>query len=186
MLGDRNATASGGLSVRRRVVYGILLIVLCPLLYLFAWRGMRFFLIPSSSMEPTLMKYDYIATLNYGRPAGNPRRFDIIVFIDPEDPHQNSVKRVIGLPGEIVEVKEGAVYINGEYLNEPYIKEPPVYEYGPDLVPDEHCFMLGDNRNRSSDSSLWRQSVPRSDIIGRAAFIYSPITRMGAIPRPAD
>jgi signal peptidase I len=162
-----------------------LLTILLFLLYMFAWRGMRFFLIPSESMEPTLLKRDYIVTLNYGRPAGDPARFDIIVFKDPEEPNIYDVKRVIALPGEQIEIHDGAVFINSEYLEERYVREPPVYTYEPDIIPEGHYFVLGDNRNLSSDSSLWRRSVPKSDIIGRAVFIYNPISRMGRIRRGA-
>jgi signal peptidase I len=137
-------------------------------------------------MEPTLMQYDYIVTLNYGRPARAPKRLDIIVFRDPEDPEQYSVKRVIGLPGDEIAILPGAVFINRKILDEPYVNEPPVYKYAPEIIPEDHYFVLGDNRNFSSDSSLWHRSVPRSDIVGRAAFIYSPISRVGRIRRPPE
>jgi signal peptidase I len=149
---------------------------------MFAWRGMRFFLIPSDSMEDTLLRNDYIVTLNYGRPPRAPERFDIVVFKDPEDPDEYAVKRVIGLPGDEVAIEERKVFINGQYLSEDaYVKEPPVYKYEPQVVPQDQYFVLGDNRNRSSDSSLWKKSIPRSDIVGRAVFIYNPISRMGRI-----
>ena len=175
------ATPSETRKVKRTVWQIVLLIILCFVLYMFAWRGMRFFLIPSGSMELTLMRYDYIATLNYSHPARGPRRFDIVVFRDFEDPTQYAVKRVIGLPGEVIAMLPGAVFINGEYLQEGYVEEPSVYKYLPEVIPQDHYFVLGDNRNYSSDSSLWHRSVPRSDIIGRAVFIYSPIKRMRRI-----
>lgn len=175
------AASSSSRKVSRNARYLILLPVLWFLLYLFAWRGMRFFLIPSDSMEPTLLRNDYIVTLNYGRRPRDPDRLDIIVFKDPEDPDAYDVKRVIGLPGDEVAVLEGAVFINRERISEPYVMEPPVYKYEPQVVPQNQYFVLGDNRNRSSDSSLWKRSVPRSDIVGRAVFIYNPISRMGRI-----
>jgi signal peptidase I len=172
---------TGRQKVHRNAVYALLAVVLWFLLYLFAWRGMRFFLIPSESMEPTLLKNDYIITLNYGHPPQDPERFDVIVFKDVEDPTAYAVKRVIGLPGEEIAIHDGAVFIDGEYLSEPYVLERPVYTYEPQVVPEEEYFVLGDNRNRSSDSSLWRRSVPREDIIGRAVLIYNPVQRMGRI-----
>jgi signal peptidase I len=142
---------------------------------------MRFFLIPSDSMEPTLLEHDYIVTLNYGHPPESPKRCDIIVFKDLEDPTAFAVKRVIGLPGEEVAIHDGAVFINSEYLSEPYVLEPAIYTYEPEVVPEGEYFVLGDNRNHSSDSSLWQRSVPRAHIIGRAVFIYNPVRRMGRI-----
>jgi signal peptidase I len=105
------------------------------------------------------------------------------VFRDPEDPSAYDVKRVIGLPGDEVAIQDGAVFINGQPIYEPelYVMEPPVYKYAPQVVPRNQYFVLGDNRNLSSDSSLWKKSVPRSDIVGRAVFIYNPISRMGRI-----
>ncbi len=165
----------------RNAGYALLAVFLWFLLYMFAWRGMRFFLIPSDSMEPTLLKNDYIITLNYGHPPRSPERFDIVVFKDVEDPGAYTVKRVVGLPGEEIAIHDGAVFINGEYLSEPYALEPPVYTYEAQVIPEEEYFVLGDNRNRSSDSSLWQRSVPGSDMIGRAVFIYNPLRRMGRI-----
>jgi signal peptidase I len=134
-------------------------------------------------MEPTLLRNDYIVTLNYSRPPRDPERLDIVVFRDPEDPSAYDVKRVIGLPGDEVAIQDGAVFINGQPIYEPelYVMEPPVYKYAPQVVPRNQYFVLGDNRNLSSDSSLWKKSVPRSDIVGRAVFIYNPISRMGRI-----
>jgi len=120
------AASSSSRKVSRNARYLVLLPILWFLLYMFAWRGMRFFLIPSDSMEPTLLRNDYIMTLNYGRPPRGPDRFDIIVFRDPEDPSAYDVKRVIGLPGDEVAVLEGTVFINGQYISEPYVMEPPV------------------------------------------------------------
>lgn len=175
------AALSHSSSVGRNTRYCVLAVVLWSLLYMFGWRGMRFFLIPSDSMELTLLKNDYIVTLNYGHPPRRPKRFDVIVFKDPEDHTGCAVKRVVGLPGDEVAIHDGAVFINGEYLSEPYVLERPVYTYESQVVPEDGYFVLGDNRNRSSDSSLWRRSVPRSDIIGRAVFIYNPIRRIGRI-----
>ena len=175
------AASSSSRKVSRNARYLVLLPILWLLLYMFAWRGMRFFLIPSDSMERTLLRNDYIVTLNYGRQARGPARLDIIVFRDPEDPSAYDVKRVIGLPGDEVAVLEGTVFVNREYFSEPYVKEPPVYKYEPQVVPQNQYFVLGDNRNMSSDSSLWKKSIPRSDIVGRAVFIYNPISRMGRI-----
>ena len=148
---------------------------------MFAWQGMRFFLIPSDSMEPTLLRRDYVVTLNYGHPPREPERADIIVFRDPEEPGEYTIKRVVGLPGETIEIRDGAVFINGDYLSEPYVVERPVYTYEAEVIPEDQYFVLGDNRNLSSDSSLWHRSIPRDDIIGRAVFIYNPIKRMGRI-----
>ena len=92
------------------------------------------------------------------------------------------VKRVIGLPGDTLEVKDGLVYINGVALEEDYILEAPDYSYGPVTIPQGQYFMLGDNRNNSKDSHMWNYPfIDREAIIGKAIFCYWPISRIGVL-----
>ena len=168
---------------RRNQKYLVILAVCVPLLYLLYVQKIRPFLIPSDSMAPTLLPGDYVFAVRTTGPRGGPNRGDIVVLYDPEDPEKRSymAKRVVGMPGETVQVTEGAVYINGDYVSEPFIADRPVYEYGPVQVPEGAYFVLGDNRNNSSDSSLWNQAVPKDDMLGRIVFIYNPIRRMGFV-----
>lgn len=155
-----------------------LLLIFLPLLYLFAWRGMRFFLVPSTSMEPTLLKHDYILTLK--EPTYVPG--DIVVLKDPEEEGAYLVKRLIATGGETVTVSEGAVYIDGEYLSEPYVLSPPEYALEPFRVPEGHVFLLGDNRNNSDDSHSWsKKSLPVDQIVGKVRYVYCPYTRAGRV-----
>lgn len=136
--------------------------------------------VESISMEPTLYPGEFIVVNKLAYRSGGYKRGDVIIFNPPNDLHQQYIKRVIGLPGENVVISGGKVYINGNPLEEPYIMSPPNYNEKWD-VPQDSLFVLGDNRNRSSDSHVWGM-VPFTDIIGKALFIYWPFNRMGAIP----
>jgi signal peptidase I len=111
---------------------------------------------------------------------GDPQRGDVVVFNYPLATERDFIKRVIGLPGETVTISAGQVYINGEVLEEPYIAAPPAYENSWTLGPDQY-FVLGDNRNSSSDSHSWGP-LDRQYLIGRAVFVYWPPTLWGLVP----
>jgi signal peptidase I len=140
------------------------------------------FFIPSGSMEPTLQVHDLLIAdkLSYKVLKHDPERGDVMIFQYPRDRKTDYIKRVIGLPGETVEVREGVVYVNGEALTEHYIAERPTRDFGPELVPSGNYFMMGDNRNHSSDSRVWG-FVPRSYFEGRALFVFWPPQRMKPI-----
>ena len=124
------------------------------------------------SMRPTLQDGEYILVNKLAYKTGEPKRGDIVVFIFPVDPHEDLIKRVIGLPGETVSVHNGVVKVNGAPLTEPYIANPPGYE-GDWVVQDGQLFVLGDNRNDSRDSHQWGL-LPIENVIGRAVLIYWP------------
>lgn len=131
--------------------------------------------VESISMQPTLFSGDFIIVNKLAYRLGEPGRGDIIIFHYPPDPNREPyIKRVIGLPGETVRVTERKVYINDVRLDEPYISAPPNYE-GVWEVPDDALFMLGDNRNSSSDSHSWGV-VPLENVIGKAEVVYWPPT----------
>ncbi len=113
-----------------------------------------------------------------------PRRGDIIVFVAPDQAagqaERDFIKRIIGLPGETVEVHDCTVFVNGKPLDEPYIDQRPTYTYGPETVPPGHYFVLGDNRNNSSDSHSWGM-LPKKNIIGQAWLTYWPFGHFGLI-----
>lgn len=139
------------------------------------------FYIPSGSMENTLMKGDLLIAnkFSYKLLGHDPKRGEIMIFIYPpgleKDPSRpvDYIKRVIGLPGDKVEVRGGTVYVNQQPLDEPYIKERPNQDFGPVDVPQDAFFMMGDNRNKSADSRVWG-FVPRKDLEGRALFVFWP------------
>ena len=140
--------------------------------------------IPSGSMEPTLQINDRLVVEKISYYFNPPERGDIVVFWPPEQltpPGQRRdafIKRVIGLPGDEVEVREGKVIVNGDPLQEDYIKAPPDYEWGPEKVPEASYLVLGDNRNSSYDSHSWG-FVPEENLIGKAMVRFWPPSRVG-------
>ena len=131
------------------------------------------------SMQPTLNEGELLVVSKLAYRFGEPHRGDIIVFHHNRQPPEDYIKRVIGLPGDQVRVEGGLVYVNDIPLKEPYIANPPGYE-GSWLVEADKLFVLGDNRNRSSDSHVWG-FVPMSDVVGRAVVIYWPPNRIRAL-----
>ena len=134
--------------------------------------------VPTGSMEPTIMAGDRIIASRWSYWVSSPERGDIVIFRYPDDESTLYVKRVIGLPGETVEVIDGKVYIDGELLQEDYLEnnpEIPLGNYGPYEVPEDHYFMMGDNRNHSLDSRFWdNKYVEEGKILGKAQFKYWP------------
>ncbi len=125
------------------------------------------------SMKPTLQDGEFVLVNRLAYRFGVPQRGDIIVFHFPLDPaSQDLIKRVIGLPGDNVVIRNGDVTVNGQALREPYIAAPPLYS-GQWTVPSDELFVLGDNRNDSSDSHSWGM-MPYKEIVGKAIFIYWP------------
>lgn len=129
--------------------------------------------VESISMQPTLYAGDFVIVNKMAYKVGTPGRGDVIVFHYPPDPEREPyIKRVIGLPGDEVQVGGGSVAVNGTPLREPYIKAAPNYE-GTWHVPEGFLFVLGDNRNNSSDSHSWGM-VPIENVIGKAEVVYWP------------
>lgn len=134
------------------------------------------------SMEPTLHSGEFVVVNKLSYLIGDFSRGDVVVFHYPRNPDQEYIKRIIGLPGDRVVVKNGKMEINGEIQAEGYIKASPSYE-GEWVVPDEGLFVLGDNRNNSSDSHNWGE-VPLDLVIGKAVFVYWPPAEWGKIELP--
>jgi len=128
-----------------------------------------------SSMEPSLEQGQYLVVSKAAYWFHSPRRGDVIVFNSPQDPDHELIKRVIATPGEIVEIRDGKVYINDQPLEEDYILEAPNYRFPPQRVPDGRYLVLGDNRNHSSDSHIWVDPwLPEENVIGKAVLSYWP------------
>jgi signal peptidase I len=132
------------------------------------------------SMQPSLHEGQFVVVNRLAYRWSQPERGDIIVFHFPLNPERRFIKRVIGLPGEEVAVRGGQVYINGELIDEPYLNAAPRYSGDWTLGQDE-IFVLGDNRNNSSDSQNWGP-LPVGEIIGKAILVYWPPSEAGLIP----
>lgn len=143
-------------------------------------------IVPSESMVPTLQVGD--RTFVSRDLLYQPKLKDIVVFKAPPeaitmleaDSETLFVKRVIGLPGQTVEIRAGKVWINQQLLEEEYVSVPIGYQWGPEIVPSESYFVLGDNRNASGDSHVWG-FLPRENIIGEAYKIYWPVDRVRSL-----
>jgi signal peptidase I len=157
------------------------------------------FKIPTGSMRMTLQEGDLILVnkfiygakvpfFKFSLPAlREPKRGDVIVFIYPEDKKKDFIKRLVGLPGDTVEIKGGSIYVNDKPLEEPIFKQIYYYnrgDFGADgqkiVVPENSYFVLGDNSLSSKDSRYWG-FVPKEDLLGKAIAIYWPIRRIRAI-----
>ncbi|HSM81108.1 MAG TPA: signal peptidase I [Nodosilinea sp.] len=143
--------------------------------------------IPSNSMDPTLHIGDRLLVEKVSYRWQPPHRGDIVVFFPPPqltrlgyEPRQAFIKRVIGEPGQRVQVMQGQVWVDGEPLQEPYILEPPAYTLEPVTVPAGQVFVMGDNRNDSNDSHVWG-GLPQGNIIGRARLRFWPLDRLGPV-----
>lgn len=141
--------------------------------------------IPSSSMEDTIMVGDRVFGNRLAYNDSNPKRYDIVIFKYPDDERQLFIKRIIGLPGDKVEIIDGKVYINDSKtpLRDDFCPEKPIGSYGPYKVPKNSYFVLGDNRNNSKDSRFWVTTnyVKKSAILGKAEFRYWPLNKMGKV-----
>jgi signal peptidase I len=131
------------------------------------------------SMKPTLHNGEYVIVNRLAYKWAKPRLGEVIVFRFPRDPRKEYIKRVIGVPGDEVYITNKQVFVNGKLLDEPYIAEAPQY-YGTWRVPEDSLFVLGDNRNDSSDSHNW-EFVPMRNMVGKALVVYWPPSAWGLI-----
>ena len=135
--------------------------------------------VPTSSMETTVMAGDRILVNRLSYVFSEPKRGDIVTFVYPDDGKTLYLKRIMGLPGETIEGKDGIIYIDGEPLKQDYTEEVSEDDIGPYTVPEGAYFMMGDNRNDSWDSRYWEHKfVELQDIIGKAAVSYFPHPRV--------
>lgn len=156
--------------------------------YMFLFRP---FEVKGDSMFPNLHDRNYLITNVISQKIGDPKLGDVVVFKAPNDPDKDFIKRVIGVAGDRVGIKDGLVYLNGKRLNETAYLNPEIKTYGGSFlsegndvtVPEGYFFVIGDNRSYSSDSREWG-FVPKKNIIGSAFFIYWPVNYAGAISNP--
>jgi signal peptidase I len=143
--------------------------------------------IPSDSMLPTLEVGDRLVVEKVSYYFRPPTTGEIVVFDPPQQlqiqgyaKDQAFIKRVIGTPGQTVQVQDGKVYINGRSLKEDYIAEPPAYQMEAVQVPEDQLFVMGDNRNNSNDSHVWG-FLPKQNVIGHACYRFWPFSRIGRV-----
>lgn len=133
--------------------------------------------VPTGSMKNTIMPNDRLVAFRLSYLFSDPERYDIIVFKAPDDESTLYVKRIIGLPGEKVNIIDGKVFIDDQEvpLSDDYIMEDMLGSFGPYTVPENSYFMLGDNRNDSQDSRYWESTfLPKENILGKVLFKYYP------------
>jgi signal peptidase I len=170
---------------RRSAVWAVLVeilqtVLIAALLFLAVNLVTARIRVEGSSMEPSLHDGEMVVVNRLAYRWSGPSRGDIVVFRFPLDPSRRFIKRVIGLPGDSVEARDGLVYVNGAVLDEPYIAAAPRY-VGAWLVQADELFVLGDNRNNSSDSQNWGP-LPLGEVIGKAVLVYWPLPDVGLIP----
>jgi len=169
---------SGLGSALRELIETLILTLVIFLVIRFAVQNFR---IEGFSMEPNFHDGQYLFVNKLMYMLHPPERGDVIVFIPPNNNSRDFIKRVIGLPGDQVEIRLGTVYVNGEELKESYPLNAGSYSTGSVVVPPEEYFVLGDNRNYSSDSHSWG-TVSVKKIIGKAWVSYWPPQLMGLVP----
>lgn len=190
MLVDDDELASGAAARRNAIEWAVVLVAAVLLALVLRAVLLQAFYIPSPSMEDTLLVKDRVLVNKLSYRIGDIHRGDIVVFhrtdeeiatAGPDQP-KDVIKRVIALGGETVEINENKVWINGNELVEPYLDPDLVMaNFGPFDVPDDHVFVMGDNRNLSSDSRGETGPIAEERIVGRAFFLFWPVDRMSRL-----
>ena len=152
-------------------------ILIAVLINLFLAQPTR---VHGQSMEPNLHTDQRLIVEKISYHLHGPRRGDVVVFSMPQQSDELLIKRVIGLPGETVEIQGGKVYVNGKVLDEPYLEQETQGRFGPVVIPPLHVFVLGDNRSFSNDSRAF-DTVPIETILGRAWLSYWPLQDLGTL-----
>ncbi len=167
-------------SVMKLVRELVITILIALALYLILRVAVQGYTVQHSSMLPNIEEGEWIMVSKARYFFSNPQQGDVVVFDPPISSEHPFIKRVIGLPNDTVEVRDGKVIINGIPMEEDYVAEPPHYNMPPKKIPDDEYFVLGDNRNHSNDShSCW--TVPSENIVGKAWFVYWPPSKWGSI-----
>lgn len=167
---------------KKRDLIGSIIVLLLPIIIVFLLGifPYKVFWVPSSSMEPTFNIGDRFLVNSVSYSLRDPKRGEIVVFKMTEKPERLNTKRIIGLPGERLELKEGMVYVNEKKIDEPYSLNKDYSDFGPVKVPTDGYFVLGDNRPASADSRYWG-FIPKSNLIGPAVIRIYPFDKLGPI-----
>lgn len=141
------------------------------------------YMVEGPSMRPTLVNGERLVVNKFIYRFKHPEHGDVLVFRYPKDPSRDFIKRVIAVPGDTVEVKEGRVFVNGQLMDEKYILERTRGSYPLSTVPEGHIFVMGDNRNNSEDSRFKDVGfVPYELIKGKAIMIFWPLDHIKSLP----
>jgi signal peptidase I len=160
-----------------RVALALLLVItLAPTTKAYAFKGYK---IPSGGMKPTILAGDRIIANMFAYMLNAPKRNDIIIFEYPEDPTKDFIKRVVGIGGDVIEMRDKQLYVNGKATEAGFHADSNIYpktinprdNFGPVKVPHDNLFVLGDNRDYSHDSRFWG-FVPLESVKGKALIIY--------------
>jgi signal peptidase I len=167
---------------KARAVVGEVLetIVLTLVIFFVIQLLVRNFRVVGTSMEPNLHNGQYLIIDKVSYRLGSPHYGDVVVFEPPNRPGEDYVKRIIGLPGQLVEIRNGQVFVDNQAMHEPFTVRPGSYSMEPRSVGADEYFVLGDNRNSSSDSHSWGM-VPSANLVGRAWISYWPPSSWGII-----
>lgn len=163
-------------AIRKEIFSWIRVIVFALLLTFVLNRYVVFnFTVPTESMENTIMTDNRILSLRCAYWFSDPKRGDIVVFPFPDDPSETYIKRIIGLPNETIEGKDGYVYIDGKKFEEDYVTSLLDEDFGPYQIPEDSYFVMGDNRDISLDARYWENKfVKKEDIISKAVLRFYP------------
>ncbi|MEG0767636.1 MAG: signal peptidase I [Clostridia bacterium] len=170
---EQKPKKSAGREVLEWIVTFAVAVVLALTIRTFLGEPIR---VDGNSMRETLLDQEYMIVTKPEYLLGDPNRFDVVICHYP-DRKENFVKRVVGLPGDTIEVRDGMLFVNGEMQDEPYITHHPTYTYGPTVVPEGQYFVLGDNRASSNDSHLVG-TITRKMIVGHVQCVVWPPNRM--------
>ncbi len=169
-------------SLRAFLVEVLQTVVLALVLYFLIDSVLARVRVENISMEPTLQPGEFLLVNKLAYRLGDVSHGDVVIFHYPLNPNEDYIKRVIGLPGDEVTVQNGQVMVNGKLVVEPYIMAPPHYN-NTWIVPEGQLFVLGDNRNSSSDSHNWG-FVPYENLVGKALLVYWPLDQIKILTLP--
>jgi len=175
---ERAASEPGMGSMMLREILETLVLTL--VLFVLIRTGMQNYKIEGQSMQPNFQDGEYLLVNKLAYVLNEPKRGDVVVFHYPRDPERDFIKRIVGLPGDTVEVRDGQVYVNGFHVQEPYATNPTNYSAGLTVVDPGTVYVLGDNRGNSEDSHRWGL-LNQDLIIGTAWVVLYPFSKAGEV-----
>ena len=159
--------------------WAISIVVAIVLAFFIRQFVVELYVVDGPSMRPTLQSRERLVVNKFIYRFRAPERGEVLVFRYPKDPSRDFIKRVIAVPGDTIEIKDGRVFVNQKLMNEPYILEKTLSDYPQATVPEGHVFVMGDNRNNSEDSRFADVGfVPYDLIKGKAVLVFWPVDQL--------